>query len=115
MCLDLVDNIILPRIIQCAARKGFTHSSAELQSLELELAAHQYLVSDPQYSSDGAGKSNASYARQTGLRLDQTTYGQNATALDLSGCLNSMNTMARAGAAWLGKPPSQQIPYDQRD
>ena len=57
----------------------------------------------------------------TGKSLDSTHYGQTAKLLDTSGCLAEISKEAETGGKttvgidWLGKPPSEQTDYVDRD
>jgi len=103
------------RVSACAARKGVALSASELELLERWLAAHAYAMSDQPFSQKRTGDSSGVYQGQTGMSLDATKYGQQALVLDASGCLAAMSKRQRAGAAWLGKPPSGQVPYRLRE
>jgi hypothetical protein len=51
------------------------------------------------------------------MYLEATLYGQTATRLDKSGCLAALATGERkvAGGVWLGRRPSEQTDYVDRD
>lgn len=108
-------SVMVDRVITCATRKGVTVSSAEAELIERWLAAHFYMASDKGYQSRSTQGASATFQGQTGMRLESTDYGQAAMNVDPSGCLENMNKRQVASAVWLGKPPSAQIPYDQRD
>ena len=108
-------NVIVTRVAACATAKGITLSSAELELIERWLAAHFYKCSDQAFSSESTGGASGSYQGQTGMYLEGTKYGQTAINLDYSGCLLAISKGMRAGASWLGKVPSERIPYEQRD
>jgi len=90
-------------------------NAAKQELLERYLAAHCYLIMDQAYASKGTAGANASFQGQTGMYLEGTKYGQFALRLETSGTLAALDKRQVAGGAWLGKPPSSQIPYDQRD
>ncbi len=109
-------SILVDRVVTCAAAKGITLSSEELQEMECYLAAHFYGHHDQMYQSRSTGKASGSFKGQTAMALDGTQYGQTAKMLDSSGCLNSISQgQGTAKMYWLGLPPSEQTPYDQRD
>lgn len=99
-----------------AAAKGVSLGSARLELIERWLAAHFYAVSDQPFASNVTKGAEAVYQGKTGMGLESRFYGQHAMLLDTSGVLRAMNSPAgRASAAWLGKAPSEQTDYDQRD
>lgn len=106
--------VVVDRVNSCAATKGYTLSTTELEIIERWLAAHMYALSDKPIIRSVTADSSATYAGQTGLRLDFTSYGQNAKLLDPSGCLENVDRKKRASVVWLGKNPSDQIPYRDR-
>ncbi len=103
------------RVVECATRKGFTHTATELKDLETLVAAHAYQASDPGYASKTTAGASASFLGQAGMKFDATRYGQLAQTMDASGCVAALGQRKTATMDWLGKPPSEQIPYDQRD
>lgn len=108
-------SLVVDRMIVCAARKGITFTDAELENIEAWLAAHYYKRSDLAYASKATRDASATFQGKTDFGLKGTYYGQTALELDYSGCLNAISTGARAGASWLGKVPSEQTNYDERD
>jgi hypothetical protein len=91
-------------------------NSTLLQEIESWLAAHMYSHRDQMYAQKHAGKSGGVFQGMTGMRLDSTQYGQTAMMLDVSGTLASLSRgRHKASLAWLGKPPSEQTDYDDRD
>lgn len=106
---------IVDDVVACAAKKEIVLTSTKLELIERWLAAHAYAHADQLYSSSSAGGASGSFQGQTGMHLESTQYGQMAMNLDSSGCLRAINKGARAGVTWLGKPPSSQIPYVDRD
>jgi len=108
--------VIVDRVVTCAATKSYSHSTAELERIEAWLAAHFYGHADQFYTSRSTSGASGSFGGQTGMRLEYTQYGQAAMTLDGSGCLEAINAKNYSTrAAWLGKPPSDQIDYNQRD
>ena len=89
--------------------------SEEQEILEQWLSAHFYCQMDPSYTSKSNDGASGSFMGQGGLQLQSTRYGQTALLLDVTGVLAQLNKRAVARVAWAGKPPSQQIPYCERD
>lgn len=106
---------VMGRVVTCAARKGITLAADELELVERWLAAHLYAMVDQTYASKNTQSAGGSFHGQTGLNLDGTKYGQNARMLDYSGCLSAIASRAVAGGFWLGKPPSAQVDYEDRN
>ena len=82
-----------------------------LESIETYLAAHFYALRDPQAQQEKTLDASATWQGQTGQGLRGTWWGQQAIELDISNNLGRK----RVGAEWLGKPPSEQIDYVDRD
>jgi len=107
---------LVDEVVNCAAAKNITISSALLEKIERWLAAHFYAHADPLYQSRSTGGASASFQGQTGMGFESTVYGQTAMRLDPSGCLAYFNEFSEpAQVLWLGKPPSEQIPYRDRN
>jgi hypothetical protein len=106
---------VVDRVVTCAINKGLPLTGTETELIERWLAAHFYAVSDKPYSSRSTDKASANFAGQTGMYLEFTQYGQQAVTLDWSGCLAALTKRNRASMDWLGKAPSAQIDYTDRD
>lgn len=100
---------IIDRVVICAAAKGITFSDVELELLERWVAAHLYVQSDATY------KSRRTLRAAGEFNKDWDSYLKAAYGLDPSGCLKSAFTSNRVSAFWMGKVPSNQIPYVDRD
>ncbi len=115
-------NVLTSRVVAMAAGNtsfspgvGVVMGADELERIEAYLAAHFYARSDPLYRSrTTAGASGQFQTTGQDQGLASTDYGRDAMDLDYSGSLKKLNKLSRASGFWLGKPPSQQIPYDQR-
>lgn len=107
--------LIVDRVAACAAAKGQALTAEELKEIETWLSAHAYQLVDKGFSSKNTGGASASYQGQTGMSLDATFYGQYAKMLDASGCLDALDKNKIATGFWLGKPPSEQTDYRDRD
>lgn len=103
---------ITTRVAACATRKGLSLSSAELELIERWLAAWSYTKSDPVYQSKTTAEASATFVRG---KVEPEPYKDMALSLDTSGCLNAILNRQRASVHWLGKPPSEQIDYEDRD
>lgn len=91
-------------------------NAGTLERIEAWLSAHCYAHAYQLRQSVGKGRSNESFQGQTGMRLESTQYGQTAMVLDFTGYLFSLTKgRARAAATWLGRPPSDQTDYYDRD
>ena len=108
-------NLIVNRIVTCAATKGITLEDDYLTMLEAWLAAHAYGMVDRGAASKTTGSASITFNGKTGMNFEGTPFGQFALGLDYTGCLNSMQTKARAGIFWGGKPESDQLSYRQRN
>lgn len=107
-------------VVECAAAQGKTLSAGRLELIERWLAAYAYKVSDKPYSSKSTDRASANFDGKTGMYLEANHYGQMAVLLDTSGCLDELTTGESAGPlvaglTWLGKPPSSQTDYVDRD
>ena len=104
-------------VVDCAALKDIVLTDARLELIERWLAAHLYAVSDKPYTSKSTEGASASFNGQTATYLEATLYGQTAMRLDSSNCLNAVGAAETkvASGFWLGKPPSEQIDYRDRD
>lgn len=83
--------------------------------VERNLAAHFYQRMDQGYKGRSTADASGQFQGETGMSLEATGYGQDAMLLDVSGSLSIFNKRKIASLTWLGKPPSQQIPYTQRN
>jgi hypothetical protein len=109
---------LMDRIVTCAIDNGTPLTDVETELIERWLAAHFYACSDRPYVSRTTDKAGATFAGQTGMYLEATSYGQMAVTLDWSGCLSTLaagGVTPVVGLDWLGKAPSEQTNYDDRD
>lgn len=91
-------------------------TDALLFQIETYLAAHFYEYLDPQYASKVTGDAQAKFQGEFGMGLDSNKWGQAAKRMDVTGTLVDMDRGKRAvTVSWLGKPPSDQIDYVDRD
>lgn len=85
-----------------------------LEEIECYLAAHYYAHADQLKQAESTGRSSMTYQGQTAMGFRSTQYGQTALELDFSGNLSTMGKK-QPSLAWLGKPPSEQTDYEDRD
>jgi len=96
-------NLLVTRVAACAAAKGLTLSSEELQMLEALIAAHNYMSGPDQGSTSKSTQSaSGSFQGRSDMKLESTYYGQQALVLDTSGCLNALTKGNRVSGFWLG-------------
>lgn len=107
--------ILVDRVATCATARSETLTTDQLHIIETYLAAHFYAHRDPQYQEKQTEKASAVFQGKTGMGLESTYWGQTAMTLDTSGCLASFGRGTRASLNWLGKAPSDQIDYIDRD
>lgn len=105
---------VVDRVETCSDDKEIALSDAELELIERWLAAHFYAMTDQPYAETETLTSRAKFQGQTGMGLDASKYGQMAKVLDYSGCLAEVGN-PRVGGFWLGRRPSEQTPYVDRD
>lgn len=110
-------SVVMGRLLTCASAKGYTLTAEEKEVIEANLAAHFYCCSDRPYASRSTEGASGSFVGQTGMYFEATQYGQKAMKLDPSGCLEAIGKGARnvVRGVWLGRPPSEQRPYVERD
>lgn len=90
-------------------------SASDLEIIERWLSGHFYQQSDQMFTSRSTGKASGSFQGQTGMGLENSIYGQTAMSLDVTRYLAALNKGGIVGGAWLGKPLSEQLTYDERN
>jgi hypothetical protein len=108
-------SLLVDDVVECATNKGVTLSTAKKEMIERWIAAHAYAMSDQTYKRKKTGDAEGEYHGQTGMYLEATKYGQFALSLDPSGCLRALSRGVAVQAFWLGKAPSEQVDYEDRD
>lgn len=98
-----------------AAARSVTVGSALLERIECFLSAHFYAHADQLFSEKETERARGIFQGKTDMGLNSTQYGQTAMVLDISGYLASLSKGQIPAVAWLGKPPSEQIAYVDRD
>lgn len=102
-------SLVTDRIAACAIAKEDPLTDAELLEIETWLAAHFYSLRDPLYTSKSTLNASGSF------KVD-SSYLDMAMLLDHSGCLANLIEGSRSAKAfWLGKRPSEQIDFADRD
>lgn len=102
-------------VVECATRKGLTLDTTKRELLERWVAAHLYGMSDQPYKGRSTLRASGQFQGETGMYFEATKYGQVAVSLDSSGCLNNLGKQNRVRAFWMGKRPSAQTDYVDRD
>lgn len=90
-------------------------TTALLKQIELHLAAHFYAHRDQEFTEKKSLDASGKFQGQYGMGLKGTKWGQAAITLDVSGTLASLDSGGGATIEWLGKPPSEQTDYVDRD
>ena len=93
-------------------------STGLLKDIETYVAAHIVVCNrDKQYTSKSTGGASGAFQGQYGMRFESTDPGQTALMLDLTGTLKRLTKpdSGKVQVMWLGKPPSSQIDYVNRD
>jgi hypothetical protein len=103
-----------------ASAQGLTTLTASRKELiERWLAAHAYKLVDQPFAASSTGAqgsmAQATYQGKTGMYLEATKYGQMAISLDPTGLLVTLGKRLVARCHWLGRPPSEQTDYVNRD
>lgn len=113
---------IVDDVVECALDKDITIGATRQELIERWLAAHFYAVTDRPYQSKSTEGASATFQGQTAMYFEGSHYGQMAISLDPSGCLTDIQTDATsptgrsvASGFWLGKAPSEQTDYIERD
>lgn len=105
-------SLIVDQVSACAARKGLTVSDAFLEMMERWLAAHYYTKNNPTYSSKSNDGRSASFIRDPKV---PEPYKAGAMEMDYTGCLTAvLNGGQKASMTWLGKRPTEAVPFDER-
>lgn len=103
-------NVITTRLVARAVAAGYAHTTDERGLVETWLSAYFYSKSDPLYVSKSTGGASGTFL------LPENPFLLGAKELDGSGLLAAvMDGKRQARAAWLGKRPSEQTDYSDRD
>lgn len=91
-------------------------SDAQMFEMERLLAAHFYDQRDHEVDSEHTEKGGGKHTGTYGMGLERTRHGQDAMVMDTTGCLRKVSKgVVKATAIWLGKSPSNQIDYVDRE
>ena len=93
-------------------------STGLLKDIETFVAAHFAVCNrDKQYTSKSTGGASGAFQGQYAMRFESTDPGQTAMMLDLTGTLKRLTKpdSGKVQVMWLGKAPSDQINYVDRD
>lgn len=105
-------NSMTTDIAECAEENGTTLSATKLELIEAWLSAYFYALMDKPF----VRKQTADASAEFQVAKDRSNnYLQGAMSLDPTGCLAALSSGNNAQAYWLGKPPSEQIDYVDRD
>lgn len=109
-------SLMIDDLVTCAATMSQTLSAAKLEIIERWLTAHLYQMADPGYIEKRTGKAMGKFTGETGFGLEASRFGSMVKRLDTTGCLSGLDAGAsQVSLTWLGKPPSEQIEYTDRD
>ena len=85
------------------------------EQVERALAAYYYTLMDPTYVSKSTAGASGSFAGNgSNLNGVQNQYKIMAIAQDNTGMVKALIDRQIGRSVWLGKPPSQQVPYSER-
>jgi hypothetical protein len=114
-------DMLVDQVIAYGARKGITvtdgFEGSQADIIERWLAAHYTMVMTQQYAWRKSEGASAAFQGKSNMYLESTIYGQQAVAMDPTGYLSTIASepRKRASLTWDGLPPSQQIPYIERN
>lgn len=106
-------NVLVDKVT--ARDSGSLMSASDLLELERYLAAHFYEHRDPQVSREKTGEASATFQGEFGKGLESSKWGRTALMLDETGLLKSLDKGGRTRMLWLGRSPSEQTDYVDRD
>lgn len=88
-------------------------TATTLANIEMWVAAHLYVVSDPLYMSRSTEGASGAFQRAPAKDgLASSDYGKTAMDIDWSGCLTNINMKQFASALGMGHHPDQGRPGD---
>lgn len=104
----LVDQVV---IVQNRQSTMFVLTSANYEMMERCCAAYYYTLYDPLYAQRSTEGASGGFVAE---KLDANRYKAMAIQQDPTGVLNALLNRTIAGSKWMGKTPSEAIPYDER-
>lgn len=108
-------DIVANKVYACSVQKGSPYDAATMLAIREWLSAHAYAMSDRVYTQRSTLRASGSFGGRLDKYLEFTPYGQNAKLLDDLGCLEALGKTKSVSAYWLGRPPSAQTDYVDRD
>jgi hypothetical protein len=105
-------SLIVDRVETCAISRDKALTASELKEIETWLAAHFYTKMDPTYTSRSTDGASGSFVRDPKV---PEPFKDGALMLDYSGCLVAILEKRRVSVGWMGRPPSEQTDYIDRD
>jgi len=101
---------LVDRVSDCA---GSDLDEASLGDIEMWLAAHYASLTNPLIMSKSIAGASSSFQRgQVTDGLKATVFGQQALALDSSGCLEKLTANQRPGLLWGGTEAALELDYE---
>lgn len=113
--IESVTGLVTQLAANVVTYRETTLSSSTLELIERWLAAWAYAMSDKTLSSTSKGGASGSFTGQWGMGLDSNNYGQMAIRIDYTRTLDAMDKGRIASTDWLGRMPSSQTPYSERN
>lgn len=90
--------------------------TSELKQIERCLAGHFYRTRDHGLATEGNERAEGEYTDKFDLGLESTREGKDALLFDETGYLRRISKgTVQVTIQWLGKPPSDQVDYVDRD
>ncbi len=112
----MVDALVNIDLTTVSFRPHIYTDTVTLELIERWLAAHYYSVFDQALASTSKGGGSGSFQNAAkGEGFGCACGASRVAKFDYSGILKAIEKGAFAGAIWIGKPVSEQIPYDQRN
>lgn len=111
-------NALVDKVSSMDADGAALLNDALKTQIELYLAAHfaESFAANQQVSSESSLGASSTFQGQYGMKFMRTAFGQHALELDVSGILQEIQDgVQTVGVTWMGKPPSDQIDYVDRD
>lgn len=107
-------NVLTNRVV--AQDTGGLLGTAEQKQIERCLAGHFYRTRDHGLATEKNEQASGNYTDVFGMGLESTREGKDALLFDETGYLAKIsNKNTKCKVSWLGKAPSNQIDYVDRD
>lgn len=98
---------VVSRLLIAASAQSISIGDTDAELVERWLAAHYYTVMDPLYIEKETGRARGKWKERCYLDV--------AKQMDPSGLLGGIVAAHKIRVTWLGKPPSEQVDYEDRD